>query len=101
MQLTMKQRLHPIPMMTPFVTNSPLTLLVVHPLNTCPIPNNEHANNAAFLVPSRRISRVLIIAANEIKATEVDPMKASVESGARCSDASFAWMIPHEYVRPT
>jgi hypothetical protein len=86
----MKQRLQPIPITIPFVKNSPPTLFVAHPLNICPVPNNEHANIAAFLVPSRRISRELMIAANEMKATEVDPMKASVESGARCSEASLA-----------
>lgn len=86
----MKHMLHPIPITTPFVTNKPPTLFVAHPLNIWPAPNNEHASKAALRVPNRRINRLFMIAPKLMKAIVVEPMNAKVESGARCSEASFA-----------
>jgi len=72
----MNQRPHPNAVTIPFVTNSPPTLFVAHPLNICPTPNNEHANSPAFRVPNSRMRRELMIAANEMKTIAVDPIKA-------------------------
>jgi hypothetical protein len=64
----MKQQLHPIPINTPAVKNSPPTFLVEKPLNTSPNPKNPTPSRAVLLPPILLISLAFTNAKNEIQA---------------------------------
>ena len=94
--LTMKHMLTPIPRTAPFVINRPVTFFVAQLESIWEPPSNEQASNAALRVPRRRINRVFMIAPKETNAVAVEPMKESVESAARCSEASLACISPQQ-----
>lgn len=90
----MKQILHPIPSTAPFVMKSAGTLCEAHPESIWDPPRSEQARSAALRAPRRRMRRVLSIAPKETQAMAVEPMKARVESEARCSADSCACIRP-------
>ena len=94
--LAMKPNPVPNPVQIPFVTNNPPTLFVEKLLKICPSANNAIEINPAFLVPTHRMIRVFKNAAKAMKEVDVEPMKASVPSGARFCWVSEFWITPQE-----
>ena len=92
----MKAKLTPKPVQTPFVTNSPPTFFVEKLDNICPSARNTTDIRAALRVPTHRMIRAFKKAANATKEVDVEPMKASVPSGARFWRVSEFWITPQE-----
>jgi hypothetical protein len=77
-----------MPVMTPKLKNSPITLFVQKEATISPIPAKIPPIASIVFDPNLRIKLALMIAKMDKHATANEPTKANVEGGARPSETS-------------